>query len=136
MTNGKGSSRAEIERIQTITKTRTNLLSIQNSLRSTLPDTLDASLLLTRIKNAMGVRDIIGTGLGFLFAGLFFIFILAVYGQFGTLASLWPASNVTKITTNIANSVVTASAFLTLILLIEAIGFIALILGLVEALVS
>jgi hypothetical protein len=119
-----------------LARSQTRVKKLQLTILNSFNPITDLDFSFSRIKNVMGVKDIIGTGLGFLFAGLFFIFILAVYGQFGTLASLWPASNVTKITTNIANSVVTASAFLTLILLIEAIGFIALILGLVEALVS
>ena len=66
-----------------------------------------------------------------LFVGIFFIVLLAVLGQFATVASIWPSANVTKITTNIANSVVTASAFLSILLLLIAVGFIFVVLGLV-----
>ena len=81
--------------------------------------------------NAAGLGSIIAVGLEMLFVGIFFIVLLAVLGQFATVASIWPAANVTKITTNIANSVVTASAFLSILLLLIAVGFIFVVLGLV-----
>ena len=81
--------------------------------------------------NAAGLGSIIAVGLEMLFVGIFFIVLLAVLGQFATVASIWPSANVTKITTNIANSVVTASAFLSILLLLIAVGFIFVVLGLV-----
>ena len=80
---------------------------------------------------AAGLGSIIAVGLEMLFVGIFFIVLLAVLGQFATVASIWPSANVTKITTNIANSVVTASAFLSILLLLIAVGFIFVVLGLV-----
>jgi hypothetical protein len=85
---------------------------------------------------AVGLGDIIKAGLGFLFVGVFAIVILAVLGQFGTIASIWPSANVTKITTNIANSVVTGSAFLSILVVLIMVGFVFVVIGLLQALIA
>lgn len=83
-----------------------------------------------------GLGDIIKAGLGFLFVGIFSIVILAVLGQFAAIATIWPAANVTKITTNIANSVVTGSAFLSILVVLIMVGFIFVVIGLLQALIT
>lgn len=85
---------------------------------------------------AVGLGDIIKAGLGFLFVGIFSIVILAVLGQFAAIASIWPSANVTKITTNIANSVVTGSAFLSILVVLIMVGFVFVVIGLLQALIS
>lgn len=85
---------------------------------------------------AVGLGDIIKAGLGFLFVGIFSIVILAVLGQFAAIATIWPAANVTKITTNIANSVVTGSAFLSILVVLIMVGFIFVVIGLLQALIA
>ena len=83
-----------------------------------------------------GLGDIIKAGLGFLFVGIFSIVILAVLGQFAAIATIWPSANVTKITTNIANSVVTGSAFLSILVVLIMVGFIFVVIGLLQALIT
>ena len=90
----------------------------------------------TVMEPAIGLGDIIKAGLGFLFVGIFAIVILAVLGQFAAIASIWPAANVTKITTNIANSVVTGSAFLSILVVLIMVGFVFVVIGLLQALIS
>jgi hypothetical protein len=80
-----------------------------------------------------GLADIITTGLGLLMAGIFAIVILAVMGAFSNLTAIWPASNVTKITTNIANAVVTGAAFLSILTLLIEVGLVFVVLGLVAS---
>ena len=85
---------------------------------------------------AVGLGDIIKAGLGFLFVGIFSIVILAVLGQFASISSIWPTSNVTKITTNLANAVVTGSAFLSILVVLIMVGFIFVVIGLLQALIA
>ena len=80
-----------------------------------------------------GLADIITTGLGLLMAGIFAIVILAVMGAFSNLTAIWPAANVTKITTNIANAVVTGAAFLSILTLLIEVGLVFVVLGLVAS---
>jgi len=68
-----------------------------------------------------------------LFAGIFSIVVLAVFGGFATIAAIWPSANATKITTNIANAVVAGAAFLSIEVLLIEVGFIFVILGMVAA---
>jgi hypothetical protein len=81
----------------------------------------------------VGLADIITTGLGLLMAGIFSIVILAVMGAFSNLSAIWPPANVTKITTNIANAVVTGAAFLSILTLLIEVGLVFVVLGLVAA---
>jgi len=83
---------------------------------------------------AIGLADILTIGLGFLFLGIFAIVILAVLGGFATVASIWPAANVTKITTNIANSIVTGASFLAILVLLIEVGFLFVVVGLLQKL--
>ena len=84
----------------------------------------------------VGLADIFTAGLGFLFAGIFAIVVLAVFGGFATIGAIWPASNVTKITTNIANAVVAGAAFLSILILLIEVGFLFVVIGLVAAVVT
>lgn len=88
-----------------------------------------------RVHNA-GIADVFTAGLGFLFAGIFAIVVLAVFGGFATIAAIWPAANVTKITTNIANAVVAGAAFLSILVLLIEVGFLFVVIGLVAAVVK
>lgn len=78
-----------------------------------------------------GLAEILTAGLGLLMVGIFSIIILAVLGAFGNLAAIWPAANVTKITTNIGNAVVTGAAFLSILILLIEVGLVFVVLGLV-----
>ena len=82
------------------------------------------------------MADILTIGLGFLFLGIFAIVILAVLGGFSTVASIWPSANVTKITTNIANSIVTGASFLSILVLLIEVGFLFVVVGLLQKLFS
>ena len=84
----------------------------------------------------VGLADIFTAGLGFLFAGIFSIVVLAVFGGFATIGAIWPAANVTKITTNIANAVVAGAAFLSILILLIEVGFLFVVIGLVASVVS
>ena len=84
----------------------------------------------------VGLADIFTAGLGLLFAGIFSIVVLAVFGGFATIASIWPAANVTKITTNIANAVVSGAAFLSVLILLIEVGFLFVVVGLVAGIVE
>ena len=107
-----------------------NFKSLYNAGRADVPVTFTVQ------DPAVGLGDIIKAGLGFLFVGVFAIVILAVLGQFGTIASIWPSANVTKITTNIANSVVTGSAFLSILVVLIMVGFVFVVIGLLQALIA
>lgn len=96
----------------------------------------DVPVSITVQEPAVGLGDIIKAGLGFLFVGIFSIVILAVLGQFASIASIWPAANVTKITTNIANSVVTGAAFLSILVVLIMVGFLFVVIGLLQALIG
>jgi len=96
----------------------------------------DVPASITVMEPAVGLGDIIKAGLGFLFVGIFSIVILAVLGQFAAISSIWPTANVTKITTNIANSVVTGTAFLSILVVLIMVGFIFVTIGLLQALIS
>jgi len=84
----------------------------------------------------VGLSDIFTAGLGLLFAGIFAIVVLAVFGGFATIGAIWPAANVTKITTNIANAVVAGAAFLSILILLIEVGFLFVVIGLVSGVVS
>lgn len=90
----------------------------------------------TIFKAKVGLADIFTAGLGLLFAGIFSIVVLAVFGGFATIASIWPAANVTKITTNIANAVVSGAAFLSVLILLIEVGFLFVVVGLVAGIVE
>lgn len=66
-------------------------------------------------------------------AGIFSVVILAVLGAFANLSAIFPSANVTKITTNIANAVVTGSSFLSIVVLLIEVGMVFVVLGLVAA---
>src|SRR5713101_6248726 len=62
------------------------------------------------------LNSILSAGLGLVFMSVFAIVILAILGGFVGFSGIWPTSNVTKITTNIAGSIVQAAGvFLTAI---------------------
>ena len=84
-------------------------------------------------RRRVGLSDVFTAGLGLLFAGIFSIVVLAVFGGFATIAAIWPSANATKITTNIANAVVAGAAFLSIEVLLIEVGFIFVILGMVAA---
>ena len=84
----------------------------------------------------VGLSDIFTAGLGLLFAGIFAIVVLAVFGGFATIGAIWPAANVTKITTNIANAVVAGAAFLSILILLIEVGFLFVVIGLVSGVVA
>ena len=107
-----------------------NFKSLYNAGRADVPVTFTVQ------DPAVGLGDIIKAGLGFLFVGIFSIVILAVLGQFAAIATIWPSANVTKITTNIANSVVTGSAFLSILVVLIMVGFVFVVIGLLQALIA
>ena len=87
-------------------------------------------------KAKVGLADIFTAGLGLLFAGIFAIVVLAVFGGFATISSIWPAANVTKITTNIGNAVVSGAALLSVLILLIEVGFLFVVVGLVAGIVE
>lgn len=89
-----------------------------------------------RHRAALGLAQMLTAGLIFLFTGVFSIVILAVLGQFATISAIWPAANVTKITTNIANSVVVGAAFLSILVILIMVGFLFVIIGALQAVVG
>lgn len=98
---------------------------------------LYSTRILTRSKKMYaGLSDIITTGLGLLMAGIFSIVILAVLGAFANIGTIWPTANVTKITTNIANAVVTGAGFLSIVVVLIEVGLVFVVLGLVASAVK
>ena len=85
---------------------------------------------------AAGIGEILGIGVGMLAISLIFLILLIITGQFAAISAVWPASNVTKITTNLANSVVTGSTFMTLIIFFAAVGAFFVMLGLALSAIS
>ncbi len=79
------------------------------------------------------LSSVISGGLGLIFMGIFALVILTILGGFSGISGIFPTSNVTKITTNINNAVVTGSVFLSVLAGLILIGFLFAILGLARS---
>lgn len=86
------------------------------------------------IEEAKEVHHTVGNlgtaGLGFIFVGIFSLVVLAIVGVFSNPSGLWPKATVSKQASKAVND---ASAFLSILLALVAMGFVLTIVGILNS---